>query len=65
MAPFHFLRQKQSIVARLHVVDWYIRFQDDIRNVLLADELPIVLISTFDLETFIKGNHIFKGPQWK
>ena len=35
--PLHnFMRQKQFIVARLHVVYWYIRFQDDNRNNLLV-----------------------------
>ena len=28
--------------------------------ICLQDELPIVLITTLDLETFIKGRHVFK-----
>ena len=50
----NFVLQKESIVARLHFVFWYIRFQDDNRNNLLA-RCPIVLIITLDLETFIKN----------
>ena len=50
--PLHnFVRQKESIIARLHVVYWYICFQD---------ELPVVLITTLDLETFIKRHHMYK-----
>ena len=58
------MRQKESIVARLHVVYWYIRFQDDNRIICLQDELPIVLITTLDLKTFIKGHHVYKDT-WK
>ena len=29
--------------------------------VCLQDELPIVLITTLDLETFIKGHHVYKN----
>ena len=47
----NFVRQKESIVALLHVVYWYIRLQD---------EVPIVLITTLDLETFMKGHHVYK-----
>ena len=32
----NFVRQKESIVALLHVVYWYICFQNDNRNNLLA-----------------------------
>ena len=28
--------------------------------ICLQDELPIVLITTLDLETFIKGHHVYK-----
>ena len=28
--------------------------------ICLQDELPIVLITTLDLETFIKGDHVYK-----
>ena len=59
--PLHnFVPQKESIVARLHVVCWYIRFQDDNRNICFQDEPPIVLITTFDFEVFIKGHHVYK-----
>ena len=29
--------------------------------IFLQDELPIVLITTLDLETFIKGHHVYKA----
>ena len=28
--------------------------------ICLQDEVPIVLITTLDLETFIKGHHVYK-----
>ena len=57
--PLHnFVWQKESSLARLHVVYWYIRYTTEI--ICLQHELPIVLISTLDLETFIKGHHVYK-----
>ena len=53
------MRQKESIVARLHVVYWYIRFQHDNRNNLLAN-FQIVLITALDLNTKIVV-HLKKG----
>ena len=32
----NFARKKECIVTRLHFVYWYIRFEDDSRNNLLA-----------------------------
>ena len=31
-----------------------------IEIICLQDEIPIVLITTLDLETFIKGQHVYK-----
>ena len=52
------MRQKESIVARLHVV--YCVFKMTAEITCLQDELPIALITTLDLETFIKGHHVYK-----
>ena len=50
--PLHnVVLQKEFILALLHVMYWYIRFQD---------ELSVVLITTLDLESFIKGHHLYK-----
>ena len=56
----NFVRQKESIVALSRVVYWYIRFQDDNRNNLLARWSSNRLITALDLKTFIKRHHVYK-----
>ena len=47
--------------ARLHVLCIGIfAFKMSTEIICLQDELPIVLITTLDLETFIKGKHVYK-----
>ena len=59
--PLHnFVRQKESIVERLHVVYWYIRFQDDSRNNLLARWTSNRLECHFGSRNFFKGHHVYK-----
>ena len=63
MAPFHCIILCHRKNPSLHVCTLYIgivalRMTTEI--VCLQDELPIVLITTFDLQTFIKGYHVCK-----
>ena len=50
----------------LHVCTLYIgifAFKMATEIICLKDELPIVLITTLDLETFIKGHHVYKDAK--
>ena len=59
--PLHnFMRQKQFIVARLHVVYWYIRFQDDNRNNLLVKWVSNRRDHHFGSRNFYQGHHVYK-----
>ena len=55
-----FVRRNESFVERLHAVCWYILFQDDNRNNLLARWTSNRLITALDLKTFIKRHHVYK-----
>ena len=56
----NFARQKDSIVALSHVVYWYIRFQDDNRNNLLARWSSNRLDHHFGSRNFYQRHHVYK-----
>ena len=63
MTPFHCIILGDRKNPSLHVCTLCIgifAFKMTIEIICLQDELPIVLISTCDLETFIKGHHMYK-----
>ena len=64
MAPFHCIILCDRKNASLHVCTLCIgmfAFKMTTEVIRLQDELPIVLITTLDLETFIKGHHVYKN----
>ena len=63
MIPFHCIilcdRNNPSLhVCTLCIGIFSLKMTTEI--ICLQDELPIVLITTLDLETFIKGHHVYK-----
>ena len=63
MTPFHWIilcdRKNLSLqVCTLCIGIFVFKIRTEI--ICLQDELPIVLITTLDLETFIKGHHVYK-----
>ena len=63
MTPFHCIILGDRKNPSLHVCTLCIgifAFKMTTEIICLQDELPIVLISTRDLETFIKGHHMYK-----
>ena len=63
MTPFHCIilcdRKNQSLHVCMLCIGIF-AFKMTTEIICLQDELPIVLITTLDLETFIKGRHVFK-----
>ena len=63
MTPFHCIILGDRKNPSLHVYTLCIgtfAFKMTTEIICLQDELPIVLITTCDLETFIKGHHMYK-----
>ena len=63
MTPFHCIILCNRRNTSLHVCTLCIgifTFKMTTEIIYLQDELPIVLITTLDLETFIKGHHVYK-----
>ena len=59
--PLHnFVWQKESSLAVCTLCTGIFAFKMTTEIICLQHELPIVLISTLDLETFIKGHHVYK-----
>ena len=67
MTPFHRIilcdRKNPSLHVCTLCIDIF-AFKMTTEIICLQDELPIVLIITLDLETFIKGYHVYKDV-WK
>ena len=63
MTPFHCIilcsRKNPSLHVRMLCIGIF-AFKMTTEIICLQDELPIVLITTLDLETFIKGHHVYK-----
>ena len=63
MTPFHCIilcdRKNQSLHVCMLCIGIF-AFKMTTEIICLQDELPIVLITTLDLETFIKGHHVYK-----
>ena len=63
MAPFRFIslcdRKNPSLQVYMLCIG-IVPFKMTTEIICLQDELPIVLITTLDLETFIKGHHVYK-----
>ena len=63
MPPFYCIILCDRKNLSLHVCTLCISifaFKMTTEIICLQDELPIVLITTLDLETFIKGHHVYK-----
>ena len=63
MTPFYCIILRDRKILSLHFPTLCIgifAFKMTTEIICLQDELPIVLITTLDLETFIKGHHVYK-----
>ena len=63
MTPFHCIILSDRKNPSLHVCTLctdIFAFKMATEIICLQDELPVVLITTLDLETFIKGHHMYK-----
>ena len=63
MTPFHCIILGDRKNPSLHVYTLCIgtfAFKMTTEIICLQDELPIALITTCDLDTFIKGHHMYK-----
>ena len=61
MIPFHCIILCDRKNPSLHICKLCIGiFKMATEIICLQDELPIVLITTLDLKTFIKGHHVYK-----
>ena len=63
MTPFHYTILCDRKNPLLHVCTLWIfifAFKITTEIICLQDELPMVLITSLDLETFIKGHHVYK-----
>ena len=63
MTPFHYriLCDRKNPLLHVFLLCIFIfAFKMTTEIICLQDELPMVLITSLDLETFIKGHHIYK-----
>ena len=66
MTPFHYTILCDRKNPLLHVCTLCIfifAFKITTEIICLQDELPMVLITSLDLETFIKGHHVYKDSR--